>query len=617
MCGIFGYVGPRKLTPTLLDGLRKLEYRGYDSAGIAVLPRHRKVSVHRASGAVEELERNLASAPTEAYRDGLGLAHTRWATHGSAEERNAHPHTDCGRKLAVVHNGIIENHRELRRELEARGHRFASDTDSEVLAHLIEESYQGDLGSAVKEVLPRLEGSYALGVIHNGAEPEKIVACRQGSPLVIGQAPGEAFLASDVSALLEHTREVTVLEQGDTAVITRGAVEIFDRRDRPVQRSASEVPWPSRAASKGSFETFMHKEIHEQPEVLAGLLADRGVGAGRVDLDGKLPELEGILGPKRLPERLLVTACGTSYHAGLLAKHLIEELVGLAVTVEVASELQYQRPLVGVEGMAIAISQSGETADTLAALRRIQEAGCPVLAICNVPGSTLVREADASFLTQAGPEIGVASTKAFTTQVLALILVALDLAKRRGGRSAIRARALMEKLPRIPRQVKAVLAREERIEALAADLEGSRCFLYLGRSRLYPVALEGALKLKELLYVPAEGYPAGEMKHGPIALVDEGVPSIFLLQKGAAARKLVGNMEEIAARGGPVIGITDFLSPELLAVADHLIEVPWAEPELVPILQAVVLQLLAYHAALRAGCNVDRPRNLAKSVTVE
>jgi glucosamine--fructose-6-phosphate aminotransferase (isomerizing) len=599
----------------LLRGLERLEYRGYDSAGIALVPRRQGLCVERAVGRVEKLRQRLSASPFAAAADGLGLAHTRWATHGPALERNAHPHVDCSADLAVVHNGIIENHDELRAQLQACGHLFRSDTDTEVVSHLVESYYQGDIVSAVRRALLDLRGTFALGVIHRGGDREQIVVARSGSPLTIGIGEQEAFIASDVAAMLEYTRRVVYLQDGDLAVVCRDGLTVFGADAQPLQRQVVEIDWSAEAASRGGFEHYMRKEIAEQPEAIRRTLSGRLKTEGEVSL--RLPELDLLRQRFGTPQRILITGCGTSYHAALLGKLLIERWSRIPVEVDVASEVRYRDPLLDAQTLVIVISQSGETADTLAALRMAKERQAAVLALCNVLGSTIAREADATLLTQAGPEIGVASTKAFTTQIALLYLLALRLAEQTGKLSPSLLAQQAQALQELPAQIQEVLDREPELADLAERYHDFRAFLFLGRGELQPIALEGALKLKEITYQPAEGYAAGEMKHGPIALIDPLVPSVFLVGSGPQQEKILANMEEIAARSGPVIAFTDDPSPRIGRIARQLVQLPRARPELAPILHAVAVQLLSYHVARRLGRDIDRPRNLAKSVTVE
>jgi glucosamine--fructose-6-phosphate aminotransferase (isomerizing) len=599
----------------LLRGLERLEYRGYDSAGIALVPRRQGLCVERAVGRVEKLRQRLSVSPFAAAADGLGLAHTRWATHGPALERNAHPHVDCSSDLAVVHNGIIENHDELRAQLQAAGHLFRSDTDTEVVSHLVESYYQGDIVAAVRRALLDLRGTFALGVIHHGGEREQIVVARSGSPLTIGIGEQEAFIASDVAAMLEYTRRVVFLQDGDLAVVRRDGLTVFDADARPLQRQVVEIDWSAEAASRGGYEHYMRKEIAEQPEAIRRTLSGRLKTEGELAL--RLPELDLLRQRFGTPQRILITGCGTSYHAALLGKMLIERWSRIPVEVDVASELRYRDPLLDSQTLVVAISQSGETADTLAALRLAKEKQAAVLAICNVLGSTIAREADATLLTQAGPEIGVASTKAFTTQIALLYLLALRFAEQMGKMSPPQLAQHAQALQDLPALIQGVLDREPELADLAERYHDFRAFLFLGRGELQPIALEGALKLKEITYQPAEGYAAGEMKHGPIALVDPLVPSVFLVGSGPQQEKILANMEEIAARNGPVIAFTDDPSPRIRRIARETIQLPRARAELAPIIHAVAVQLLSYHVARRLQRDIDRPRNLAKSVTVE
>ncbi len=615
MCGIYGYVGPRPLSQMLLRGLEQLEYRGYDSAGVALKLRTQAIVVERAVGRVEQLRQRLQRSPVADIADGLGLAHTRWATHGPPLERNAHPHVDCRHDLAVVHNGIIENHDELRHRLAAMGHVFRSDTDTEVVSHLIETFYDGDLRAAVQRAITELRGSFALAVIHQEDAREEIIVARAGSPLTIGIGEQEAFVASDVAPMLEYTRRIMYLDDGDLAVVQRGDVRVFDPRAQPTRRTIVDVAWSAESAHRGGYAHYMRKEIDEQPEALRKTLA------GRLPSDSPqvahVPELEQLIARHGLPQRVLITGCGTSFHAGLVAKSLIERWSRLPVEVDVASELRYRQPLLDSRTLVIVISQSGETADTLAALRMAKEHGAPILALCNVYGSTIFREATATALTQAGPEIGVASTKAFTTQIALLSLIALRLGQASGHLDHAQAAACAEELRQLPAALPAILALEPKLAALAERYARFRAFLFLGRGELYPIALEGALKLKEITYLSAEGYAAGEMKHGPIALIDEDTPSVFLIHRDCTQEKLLANMEEIAARRGPIIAISDEDSERIFRIASHTLILPTIRRELAPILYAVAVQLLSYHVAHRLGRDIDHPRNLAKSVTVE
>lgn len=615
MCGIYGYVGPRPVSEILLKGLERLEYRGYDSAGIALLPRSQELTVERAVGRVEQLRSRIACSALAQVADGLGLAHTRWATHGPALEKNAHPHVDCSGDLAVVHNGIIENHDELRELLIHRGHVFRSDTDTEVVSHLIESYFEGDLVAAVRAALPSLRGSFALGVIHRGAEHEQIVVARLGSPLTIGIGDQEAFIASDVAPMLEYTRRVVFLQDGDLAVVRRDGVTVFDQHAKESVRQITEIDWSAESADRGGFDHYMRKEIEEQPEALRKTLSGRVCGDPVQSL--RLLELDLMLQRHGIPRRILITGCGTSYHAGLVGKTLIEKWSRIPVEVDVASEVRYRDALIDADSLVIVISQSGETADTLAALRMAKAQGACVLALCNVLGSTIAREADATLLTQAGPEIGVASTKAFTTQLSLLYLLALRLGQSTQHLDREAVQSFAQLLRQLPTQLMQVLAQEDQMRQLAQTYRQFRAFLFLARGELYPIALEAALKLKEITYLPAEGYAAGEMKHGPIALIDAQVPTVFLIGRGATYEKVLGNMEEIAARGGPVIAMTDEPSPRIARIAQAMICLPKVDASLTPLVYAVAVQLFSYHVARSLGRDIDRPRNLAKSVTVE
>jgi glucosamine--fructose-6-phosphate aminotransferase (isomerizing) len=608
MCGIVGYVGPRKALPVLLDGLKRLEYRGYDSAGVALVVDGRLV-VHKAAGKISALEAQLGREPLGAT---AGMAHTRWATHGAPTSLNAHPHTDCSGDIAVVHNGIIENHAALRQMLVAKGHRFASETDTEVLAHLIEQFYQGSLEEAVASALQEVEGAYGLLVL-SVREPDTLVAARSGSPLLLGLGNGENFVASDPSAVLAHTRSVVYLDEGNLAVVTPAGYRVKDRHSVPLNKAVSQIDWDLATIERGGYAHFMLKEICEQPEsirnVLRGHLLEE---EGTARLGGINLSDEDLL----KVERVVLTACGTSWHAALVGEYMLEELARLPAEVEYASEFRYRNPLVDERTLVIVISQSGETADALAALREAKRRGARTLGIINVVGSTIAREVDGGIFLHAGPEIGVASTKAFTSQIAALALFTLHLGRLR-SLSILQGRAIVRGLRRLPEQLEAVLAKRPAIEELAERYTRASNFLYLGRGYNFPVALEGALKLKEISYIHAEGYPAAEMKHGPIALIDELMPVVFIAPRDAVHAKIVSNIEEVRARGGQVVAVVTEGDDEITGMVDHAIAIPETLDMLTPILTSVPLQLLAYHIAVRRGCNVDQPRNLAKSVTVE
>ena len=610
MCGIVGYVGHQDAVSFILPGLRRLEYRGYDSAGIATVS-GQSLDIRKTTGKIADLEALIASDRPEGA---LGVGHTRWATHGRPSDTNAHPHIDCQSRLAVVHNGIIENYRELRKTLAADGHRFRSQTDTEVIAHVIER-YQADgLVAAVQRAAQDLQGAFAVVCVAASA-PRTLVAFRRGSsPLVVGYGRGEMFLASDVPALLGRTREILVLEDGELAVLTADDIILRRFDGAPVRRSPRTVDWDGEAAEKSGYSHFMLKEICEQPEAVQNTIRDR------VDVDGadiRIPELG--LKDRELTglNRLCFVACGTSWHAALVGKYLVEAFARLPVEVDIASEFRYRRPVVDSRVLTVPISQSGETADTLAALREARDQGSRAVAICNVVGSSLAREADGVVYTRAGIEIGVASTKAFTSQLVAVTLLALKLGLARGFVDPSMVRQVVKGLMELPELLSIVLRQSEAIREIAEHFVDRHHFLYLGRGLLFPLALEGALKLKEISYIHAEGYAAGEMKHGPIALIDSRMPVVVIAPKGSTYEKIISNLEEIKARDGIVIAVATEGDTEIGNTADYVIPVPpsleWLQPHLV----AIPLQLLAYHMAVLRGCDVDQPRNLAKSVTVE
>jgi glucosamine--fructose-6-phosphate aminotransferase (isomerizing) len=618
MCGIVGYIGPKRVVPVLIDGLKRLEYRGYDSAGIAVVSRNGSLEIRRASGKLRNLEEAIRLSPIDGE---YGIGHTRWATHGRPTEENAHPHRDCTGKIVVVHNGIIENYLELKRQLAAEGHKFITETDTEVIAHLIEKySNGGPLEDAVLATVRRLSGVYALAVI-SANDPNKVVAARYGPPAVIGLGQGEYFVASDIPALLHHTRDIFFLADGDVAVLTPGGVRLMDFEGSVIERPLQHITWDPILAEKGGFKHFMQKEIFEQPRAVRDTLL------GRVSLETGRLFLEEIgISEADLRElsSVRIVGCGTSWHAGLAGKFLIEDLARVPVEVDYGSEFRYRNPILDKKSLVVLISQSGETADTRAAQREAQQKGSKTLAICNVVGSMLTREASGSLYTHAGPEIGVASTKAFTAQITALSLFALYLAQVRGTLSAAQLKPLLQELLRLPQKMESVLQRDEDFDELARQLFRFSDFLYLGRGVHYPIALEGALKLKEISYIHAEGYPAGEMKHGPNALIDENLPVVVLApcdrtSPSATTRyeKSLSNIKEVKARDGIVISVVTEGDEEAREASDHTIEIPSAPDLLTPILEILPLQLLAYHIAVRRGCDVDQPRNLAKSVTVE
>jgi glutamine---fructose-6-phosphate transaminase (isomerizing) len=608
MCGIVGYVGSREVVPLLMDGLRRLEYRGYDSAGVvAVLDG--ELQTAKAEGKLDRLKEKLEKHPL-AGRYGLG--HTRWATHGPPSERNAHPMVDSRRRLALIHNGIIENFLPLKKRLLAEGWTFNSDTDTEVVANLISSYLNGDLRAAVAKAVAELEGMYAFAVVTVETEGQEIVATRQGPPLVIGLAENEQFLASDPAALLVHTKDVIFLENGDLARLTPAGVEIQDRQGKPVERPVQRLNWDPVQAEKGGYKHFMLKEIHEQPQAVQDTFA------GRVDFEraGILFDTVKLTRDEiQRMERLHLLACGTSWHSALVGKFLIEEIARIPVEVDYGSEYRYRDPIVSDRVLAVGISQSGETADTLSAMEAAKERGARLFSICNVLGSQATRISEGTIYTHAGPEIGVASTKAFTTQLVALYLLALYLRECRFGQIE---RHYLEELTRLPQAVDEVIRRQEHhMDELARKYHRAQNFLYLGRGINYPIALEGALKLKEISYIHAEGYPAGEMKHGPIALIDENMPVVALATGNHVADKAISNMQEVKARDGIVIALTDRDPEELGNICDEIIEVPTVSPSLQPIVNVIPLQLLAYFIGVRRGADVDQPRNLAKSVTVE
>jgi glucosamine--fructose-6-phosphate aminotransferase (isomerizing) len=614
MCGIIGYIGSKQVVPVLIDGLRRLEYRGYDSAGVAVVHDGR-VELRRAAGKLSRLADAIDAQP---IAGDYGVGHTRWATHGRPTEENAHPHRDCSGQIVVVHNGIIENYLELKRELQREGHRFVTETDTEIVAHLIErEMKDQSLEVAVRRSLLLLRGLFALVVI-SADDPGKIVAVRNGPPIIVGLGQDEFFVASDIPAILSHTRDVVFLGDEEMAVITRHGVEFTDFAGTPVSKATQRVMWDPVMAEKAGYRHFMLKEIHEQPRAAEETIL------GRLSLDtGKvfLEELNISEADLRLVERVVIVACGTSWHAGLVGKFVIEQLTGIPVEVDYGSEFRYRQPIVDSRTLAVVITQSGETADTRAALSEARSRGARSLAICNVVGSMVTREAEGTIYTHAGPEIGVASTKAFTSQLIALQLLALYLAQVRGSLSPDAARTHIQALLELPKLIERTIKTSPKVEEIAGRLYSRSDFLFLGRGINFPIALEGALKLKEISYIHAEGYPAGEMKHGPIALIDEQVPVVTIAPRDQVFDKMFGNIQEAKARGGSIVALTteghDKLASVLDPANDFIVSVPPAAPLLMPILLVLPLQLLAYHVAVRRGCDVDQPRNLAKSVTVE
>ena len=611
MCGIVGYVGGREATPILLEGLRRLEYRGYDSAGVAVMNGDAAgITIRKLAGRVQGLRQVLAGEPVHGS---TGIAHTRWATHGAPTTPNAHPHVDCSGRIALVHNGIIENADALRAALQASGHRFCTETDTETLAHLIEDAGGETLEARVIGALGHVVGTYGLAVV-SADHPGTVVVARQGSPVLLGIGEGELFVASDASAILEHTRSVVYLDDGDIAVLTPSGYHIIDTQDHVQLRPVNDIAWDLQAIELGGYPHFMLKEICEQAETVRSTLR------GRLLFDSGAARLNGLnLSPEQCAaiQRIVIVACGTSWHAGLVGRHVIQELAGIPVAVEYASEYRYSRPIREPGTVAIAISQSGETADTLEAMRAARAGGAiRVLGIVNVVGSTIAREADGGIYLHAGPEIGVASTKAFTSQIVALTLLGLYLGHHR-GLAPEAGRELVCRLSQLPGLITRTLALEPQVRALARAYADRPTFLYLGRGVNFPVALEGALKLKEISYIHAEGYPAAEMKHGPIALIDDQMPVVFVAPKDAIFQKVRSNMQEVKARGGQIIAVTTEGNGDLGGLVDHQLRVPATAPLLSPVLTTLPLQLLAYHIAVLRGCDVDQPRNLAKSVTVE
>jgi len=608
MCGIVGYCGPRQASDVLLSGLARLEYRGYDSAGIAVAGGD-GIAITRRVGKLVNLAEAVADTPLPGT---VGIGHTRWATHGRPNEENAHPHADCTGAVVVVHNGIIENYLELRDELAATGHVLRSETDTETVAHLVESYYEGDLAAAVARAVKRLDGSYALAVMHHD-EPGVVVAARKDSPLIIGVGVGELIVASDIPAVLEYTRDVLVLEDGDVARVTTTGAVVRGADGAVREPEHLNVEWDLDAAEKGGYETFMLKEIHEQPTAIRETLR------GRMGADGtiQLSELQMTEAEIAAIERVFIVACGTSYHAGIVAKTLIEQWARIPVEVDVSSEFRYRDPIVDPETLVVAITQSGETADTLAGVREARSRGARAFAVTNVVGSRVTRESDGVIYTHAGPEIGVAATKTFTAQIAALTVLALKLAQAKGTLEQSRVERLWEEITRLPELVSAILGSNDDIEACAREYTGVASSLFLGRGMGVPVAMEGALKLKEISYIHAEAYPAGEMKHGPIALITPEVPVVVVATQGHTYEKVVSNIQEVRARGARVIAVATHGDDDIRKHAEHVLYVPATAESLSAIVATVPLQLLAYHIASIRGCNVDQPRNLAKSVTVE
>ncbi len=611
MCGIVGYIGDKRVVPILIDGLKRLEYRGYDSAGLAVVDQGKMV-IHRSVGKIKELENALWGTTLAGT---LGLGHTRWATHGRPTEENAHPHTDCTGDLVVVHNGIIENYLALKEKLLAEGHVFRSETDTEVIAHLIEKYLRQDrdIEVATRRALNDVTGAYAIGVLWKG-DPGRLVGAKCGSPLVVGLGEGDFFFASDIPAILNHTRNVLFLDEEEMVVLTREGVQVTTLQGEPVQRAVEKVLWSPILAEKGGYKHFMLKEIYEQARAVRDTIRGRfSEESGQVFFEG----MEAL--DEALPQidKMVLIACGTAWHAALVGKFLIETLCRIPVEVDYSSEFRYRDAVAGPRTLVLAVSQSGETLDTLAGLKEAQARGYPTFAICNVVGSSITREVDGVLYTHAGPEIGVAASKTFTAQLAALFLFALYVGRKRGSLDAARVRELLTDLVHLPQQIETVLHLDTELERLAHLYHAKSDFLYLARGINYPIALEGALKLKEISYIHAEGYPAGEMKHGPIALITEDMPVVILAPRDRVYEKILGNIQEVKARDGIVIAFCSEGDRDLPQKVDHCLAVPRTSPLLTPILLAVPMQLLAYHIAVRKGCDVDQPRNLAKSVTVE
>ena len=616
MCGIIGYIGSKPVVPVLIEGLRRMEYRGYDSAGVALVSPE-GIALRRSAGKLVNLENTIRTEPVDGV---YGIGHTRWATHGRPTEENAHPHRDCTGRIVVVHNGIIENYLELKHELVAEGHKFQSETDTEIVAHMVARELKQGAGSlevATQKMLARVRGLFAL-VLMSADDPEKIVAVRNGPPIVVGIGDNESFVASDIPAILSHTRDVVFLEDKEIAVLTRTGVVFTDFEGQARTRKPQRVMWDPVMAEKGGYKHFMLKEIFEQPwavrETVLGRVSE---ASGEIFLDEMRISPEDLRGIRRV----VMLACGTSWHSALIGKFMIEQLARLPVEVDYGSEYRYRDPIVGPETLAVVITQSGETADTLAALREAKAKGARSMAICNVVGSMATRETEGTVYTHCGPEIGVASTKAFTSQLVALHILALYLAQARGTITAEASREHIEALDQLPRLIEEALKCEGQIEEIAKRCYQSSDFLYLGRGIQYPIALEGALKLKEISYIHAEGYPAGEMKHGPIALIDEKLPVVAIAPQDAVFEKMLGNIQEAKARGGMIIALAtkgdDRLDDILDPLLDSKISLPPASPLIAPVVTVIPLQLLSYHIAVRRGCDVDQPRNLAKSVTVE
>ncbi|MBU1202554.1 glutamine--fructose-6-phosphate transaminase (isomerizing) [Patescibacteria group bacterium] len=599
MCGIIGYIGDKKSVPILLEGLEKLEYRGYDSAGICVLSNKQLTSIKK-KGKVSELAKQEKIKNLTGM---IGIAHTRWATHGEPNEINAHPHLDCHGDIAIVHNGIIENHQALKQLLIKQGHKIKSETDSEIVAHLIEKFYQGNLEQAARQAIGLIDGAFGLAIIHKSED--KIVVARRGSPLILGVGKGEMFVASDVPAILKYTKKVIYLNDDEIAIISKNKYIIKNISGQKINKNTHEIKWSVDQIAKQGYKHFMLKEIFEQPQALTNTLRGR-INKNQIKLSINL-DIKKI-------KRIVITACGTSWHSALIGKYLLEDIARMPTEVDYASEFRYRDPIVSKEDLVIAVSQSGETADTLAALKEAKSKSAKTLGIVNVVGSTITREVDSGIYLHVGPEIGVASTKAFTSQVLALLMLSLYIAQQKNIPFD---KKILSDLAKVPEKIGQVLTQADKIKKIAKEFKNSRNFLYLGRGLNFPVALEGALKLKEISYIHAEGYPAAEIKHGPIALIDQDMPVIFLATKNNLSQKIISNMQEVKARGGQIIAIVNDLDKEIKKLVDYIIEVPKISNELSPVVNVIPLQLLAYYIADIKGLDVDKPRNLAKSVTVE
>ena len=609
MCGIIGYIGKQNAIPILIDGLKRLEYRGYDSAGIAFV-KSGKIHVRRCKGKIRELESSIKGENLQSH---TGIGHTRWATHGRPSEENAHPHRAGG--IVVVHNGIIENYLELKKELKKDGHIFTSETDTEVICHLIDRHVKKGLKieDATREALKHIEGAYAIGIIRED-EPDRIIAVRKDSPLILGLGQDEFFIASDIPAFLNYTRDAIILDNNEMAVITRSGVAISDLKGNPLNKKITTITWSPAMAEKGGYKHFMLKEIFEQPRAIADTIRSRfSLEKGEVNLE----EFSMTAAEMKKAGKIFLVACGTSWHSALAGKYMIEDIAGVPAEVDIASEFRYRNTIIPKDSIVIVITQSGETADTIAAQREAQRKGAKVLSICNVVGSTSSREADSVFYTHSGPEIGVASTKAFTTQLVSLYLFSIALAHVRGVLEKKSMSGMLYELLLLPEKVEKVLKLEESVLRIAKKYFQAKDFLYLGRGIHYPIALEGALKLKEISYIHAEGYPAGEMKHGPIALIDNEMPVLVLAPKDKVYEKILSNIEEVKSRGGMVIALASEGDSNITALTSDVIFIPESNPYLTPVLFTVPLHMLAYHIAVLRGCDVDQPRNLAKSVTVE